>query len=253
MPSWKADQYLQFAVQRTQPARDLAARIDLAEPREVIDLGCGPGNSTEVLAARWPGAAITGLDNSAEMIGRARHAHPEWRWVAEPIENWAAGGQQFDVVFSNAALQWVPDHPRVFPQLMQHVAPGGALAVQMPANIDAAAHTLMRGIAARFPLTQSVREWFIHGSGFYYDALAPLASRVDLWTTEYIHVMEGPEDIVEWYKGTGMRPFLDSLPDDRERTRFSSEYLEAIREAYPARRDGRVLFPFRRLFVVAYR
>ena len=253
MPSWKPDQYLRFAAERTQPCRDLVARVAIAEPRRVIDLGCGPGNSTVVLAERWPLAKLTGLDNSAEMIERARATHPEWRWLAGAIEEWADGEDGFEVVFSNAAMQWVPDHHRVFPRLMARVTAGGALAVQMPGNYDAEAHRSMREVASRFPGTEKVREWFTHGMEFYYDLLAPLAARVELWATEYIHVMDGPEDIVEWYKGTGMRPFLDALPSEAERARFTAEYLAAIRRAYPARPDGHVLFPFRRLFLVAYR
>jgi trans-aconitate 2-methyltransferase len=253
MPGWKADQYLKFAAERTQPCRDLAARVDVADPRRVIDLGCGPGNSTEALAARWPRAELTGLDSSAEMMERARGAHPQWRWIAGEIEQWADDDDSFDVVFSNAAMQWVPDHQSVFPRLMERVAAGGALAVQMPGNMDAEAHRSMREVASRFPGTEAVREWFTHGMEFYYDLLAPLAARVDLWATEYIHVMDSPEDIVEWYKGSGMRPFLDALSGDAERARFTAEYLAAICQGYPARPDGRVLFPFRRLFLVAYR
>lgn len=253
MPSWKPDQYLKFAAERTQPCRDLAARVAIQNPQRVIDLGCGPGNSTEVLAARWPRAELTGLDSSAEMIAKARGLHPEWRWLSGDIAEWTDGEDCFDVVSSNAAIQWVPDHPGVFPRLMAHVAPGGALAVQMPYNYDAEAHRLMRAVASRFPATGSVREWFTHGIGFYYDALTPLSARVELWSTEYIHVLEGPEGIVEWYRGSGMRPFLDALSTDAERERFTAEYLAAIREAYPARQDGHVLYPFRRLFIVAYR
>lgn len=253
MPSWKADQYLKFAAERTQPSRDLAARVAVENPRRVIDLGCGPGNSTEVLAERWPLAEVTGLDSSAEMIEKARATHPEWRWLAGAIEEWADGEDGFDVVFSNAAMQWVPDHHRVFPRLLARVAMGGALAVQVPDNYHAEVHQLMRAVASRFPGIERVGEWFAHGKEVYYDLLAPRAARVDLWTTEYIHVMDGPEDIVEWYKGTGMRPFLDALPSEAERARFTADYLAAIRQAYPARPDGHVLFPFRRLFLVAYR
>ena len=206
-----------------------------------------------MLAARWPMAALAGLDSSLEMIERAGAAHPEWRWMAGGIEKWVDGEDCFDVVFSNAAMQWVPEHSRVFPRLMARVMAGGALAVQMPGNYDAEAHRSMREVASRFPGTEKVREWFTHGMEFYYDLLAPLAAGVELWATEYVHVMDGPEDIVEWYKGSGLRPFLDALSDDAERARFTAEYLAAIRQGYPARLDGRVLFPFRRLFLVAYR
>jgi trans-aconitate 2-methyltransferase len=253
MPVWKPDQYLKFAAERTQPCRDLAARIAIEDPHRVIDLGCGPGNSTEVLATRWPRAELTGLDNSAEMIARARSLHPDWNWVAGDIATWTDGGECFDVVFSNAAMQWVPDHSRVFPRLVSHVTPGGALAIQMPGNYDAEAHLLMRAVASRYPATDGVREWFTHGAEFYYDALTPHAAHVELWSTEYFHVLDGPEGIIEWYSGSGMRPFLDALATEAERERFKLDYLAAIEEAYTPRPDGRLLFPFRRLFIVAYR
>jgi trans-aconitate 2-methyltransferase len=251
VPTWNPAQYLKFASERTQPCRDLIARVPLDAPRRIVDLGCGPGNSTQVLAGRWPAAELTGLDNSAEMIAKARAEHPERPWVTADIAQWAEGGEPYDLVFSNAALQWVPDHAGLLPLLMRRVAPGGALAVQMPGNWDAAAHRLMRNIAAQFPETDDVREWYTHDLGFYYDVLAPHASRVELWATEYVHVLDNAEAIVEWYRGTGLRPFLDALHDDDAREHFLATYLAAIREAYPPHENGRVLFPFRRIFLLA--
>jgi trans-aconitate 2-methyltransferase len=248
MPSWSPAQYLKFSEERTRPCRDLAAHVDLAAPGSIIDLGCGPGNSTEVLAERWPQAQLTGLDSSADMIAKARAAHPEWTWKAGDIAQWAAGGDHYDLAFSNAALQWVPDHAALFLRLM---ARAGVLAVQVPGNWDSLAHRIMREVAKRYPLDGRVREWFTHDTAFYYDVLAPHVSRLDLWATEYIHVMGSAEGIVEWYKGTGMRPFLEALKTDAQRARFTADYLAAIREAFPARGDGKVLFPFRRIFIVA--
>jgi trans-aconitate 2-methyltransferase len=259
MPSWNADQYLKFAAERTQPSRDLAARILVDHPARVIDLGCGPGNSTALLAERWPGADISGLDNSPAMIDQANRDYPDQRWIVGDIAAWAAGtAEPFDVVFSNAALQWVPDHESLYPALLRHVAPGGALAVQVPMNLDAPAHVLMRELAstpawACLLPPGGVREWHVHDAGFYYDLLAPAASRLDLWETEYLHVMDSPAAIVEWYKGTGLRPFLDALPSDGDRVNFLADYADRIAEAYPAQPDGRVLFPFRRFFLVACR
>jgi trans-aconitate 2-methyltransferase len=253
MPEWDSAQYLKFQDERTQPCRDLAARVALDSPASVIDLGCGPGNSTEVVAGRWPHARITGLDSSAAMIAAAKEKYRFRRWVAGEIADWAAGPQTYDLVFSNAALQWVPDHANVFPQLLDRVAPGGALAVQMPGNWDAIAHRLMREIAPRFGIAEHVREWYTHQPEFYYDTIAPHARRLDLWITEYMHVLDGAEGIVEWYRGTGMRPFLEALPNDTERSRFTAEYLDAVRDAYPPRANGRVLFAFRRIFLIAYR
>ncbi len=253
MPSWNPSQYLKFGEERTQPCRDLAARIALEHPARIIDLGCGPGNSTQVLADRWPAAQLTGLDNSTAMVAQARAAHPDRNWLTADIAEWAEGEDRYDLVFSNAALQWLPDHPNLFPQLIARVAEGGALAIQMPGNWDSAAHRIMRSVAAQFPAADNAREWFTHDLGFYYDALTPHAARLELWATTYIHIMEGPAAIVEWYKGTGLRPFLEALHTDADRERFLTLYLEAIREAYPPRADGRVLFPFRRIFQIAYR
>lgn len=259
MPSWSAGQYLRFADERTQSCRDLVARIALSRVESIIDLGCGPGNSTAIVAARWPVANIVGLDSSPEMIAAARKANPAGTWAVAEIGQWLERyTPAFDLVFSNAALQWLPDHAALFPRLLDRATNGGALAVQMPGNFDAPPHRLMRELAEskpwrnKFPAA-GVREWHVHQPEFYYDALAPHASRVDLWTTDYMHVMAGPEAIVEWYKGTGLRPFLDALESVEDQDRFCAQYLELIKAAYPQRPDGRVLFPFRRIFLVAYR
>lgn len=258
MPTWDATEYLRFADERTQACRDLAARVGIAKPCRIIDLGCGPGNSTAVLAERWPEAEIIGLDNSQPMIEAARRDFPSVRWIVADIPTWTSDREgPFDLVLSNAALQWVDDHANVFPRLLTQVAPGGALAVQMPSNFDGPAHRAMRELAnsARWKgrFQRNVREWHVHDVPFYYEALAPNAARIDLWETEYIHVMSGAEAVVQWYKGTGLRPFLEALASDDDRSRFTDDYLREMRGIYPARRDGRVLFPFRRLFVIAYR
>lgn len=256
MPSWNSDQYLKFARERTQPALDLAARVNIDSPARVIDLGCGPGNSTAVLAQRWPGAALAGLDNSAAMLATARKDLPAANWIEGDIARWCADNP-FDVVFSNAALQWVPDHRREFPRLLQQVAPDGALAVQMPANFDAPPHRLMRELATsptwRGHFSTLPREWHVHPPEFYYDILAPHAARVELWTTDYFHVLDGLDGIVEWYRGTGLRPWLDALPDDATRTNFLGAYRARLVPYFPERAGGKVLFPFRRLFVIARR
>jgi trans-aconitate 2-methyltransferase len=249
MPTWNPGQYLKFGTQRTRPCRDLASRVSVADVRRIIDLGSGPGNSTEVLASLWPDARITALDNSAEMVETGRQSFPQYRWIPGDMSQWAATGtEKFDIVFSNAAIQWVSDHETLFPDLMRHVADGGALAVQMPFDFEAPAHRLMRELAKT-----PVREWHVHEIPFYYELLSAHASSVDIWETTYIHVLNNADEIVEWYKGTGLRPFLEALPTDAERERFTLEYLKRVREEFPAQQDGRVLLPFSRLFLIAYR
>jgi trans-aconitate 2-methyltransferase len=254
MAEWNPQQYLKFADERTRPAADLLARVPLQAPAVAVDLGCGPGNSTELLARRWPEARLTGVDNSASMLARAGQDHPDWTWELADIGQWAPKAP-VDLIFANAALHWVPDHPALLPRLFGHVAKGGALAVQMPRNFDAPSHALMREVAAdprwhdrlkaaaRHPVAEPAR---------YYDLLAPLARRIDLWESEYMHVLDGVPAILEWVRGTGLRPYLDPL-DKAEQALFTERYLAALAKAYRPAADGKVLFPFRRLFLVAER
>jgi trans-aconitate 2-methyltransferase len=256
MPAWDAGLYLRFADERARPAADLIARIDLHNPGEVLDIGCGPGNSTQMLAQRWPKARLTGLDSSAEMLAKAKTEHPEWKWIHADASVWKSE-HLFDLVFSNAALHWVPNHAEIFPRLFQLVAPGGAFAVQMPGNFSAAVHQIMAEVAQE-SLWQDALRNVMNGVGVeslssYYDLLQPLAATVDLWETEYLHIMDGPEAILEWIRATGMRPYLHALPDERQKQKFQELCLARFAEAYPRRRDGKVLFPFRRIFVIAYR
>jgi trans-aconitate 2-methyltransferase len=257
MTAWNAAAYLKFGDQRTRPCRDLAARVEVPAPAKVIDLGCGPGNSTAVLHDRWPAAEITGLDSSPEMLTKARKDLPAALWVQGDIARWAEEeGERFDLVFSNAALQWLPDHGALFPKLLGRVTPGGALAVQVPAYSDQPGQRLIREVAGlpkwRARFTREPADWHAESVEFYYDALAKRAARLDLWETVYVHVVDGPQEVVEWYRATGLRPFLSVLPTDAYRDEFVAEYLEALRPHYPPRQDGKALFPFRRLFLLAY-
>ncbi|HEV3036988.1 MAG TPA: trans-aconitate 2-methyltransferase [Candidatus Angelobacter sp.] len=256
MPAWDAGLYLRFADERARPAADLISRIDLNDPVHIVDIGCGPGNSTNMLHQRWPQATMTGVDNSAEMLAQASSAYPGWSWIQADAATWTSG-QQFDLVFSNAALHWVPNHARLFPRLFDMVAPGGAFAIQMPSNFNAPSHRVMAEVAQE-PLWRNALQNASAGIGveslsFYYDLLHPLASSLDLWETEYLHILDGPEAILEWIRGTGMRPYLQALENDQLKKQFQSLCLERLREAYPRRPSGKVLFPFRRIFVIAYR
>ncbi|BDU71283.1 methyltransferase domain-containing protein [Mesoterricola silvestris] len=248
---WNPDAYLRFEQERTRPSRDLCARIPAAAPATVLDTGCGPGNSTQVLRERWPGARITGLDKAPEMIEAARKRHPGGHWVVGDLATFEGG--PFDVIFSNAVLQWLPDHHRLLPRLMDRVAAGGFLAVQMPTGKDSPARLAMEKAAAhprfggRLPSEESTLTF--KDPRFYYETLAPLASGVDLWETTYHHVLPGPEAVVQWFETTGMRPYLERL-DPGDQAFFKDRVLEGVREAFPLCADGSLLLPFRRLFFV---
>lgn len=253
--AWDPAQYLKFADHRLRPALDLLARIDTDAPSHVVDLGCGAGNVTAVLAGRWPAATVTGIDPSASMLERARTEHPELRfetadaaaWVAEPA---------VDVLYSNAALHWLGDHDTLFPRLFEQVAPGGWLAVQMPRNFGAPSHTSVAAAAEDGPWGDRIRALLapppVDEPAAYVARLAPLASHLDVWETEYMQILEGENPVAEWTKGTWLRPFLDAL-EEPGRSGFEAAYRKRVAAAYPPLPDGRTLFPFRRLFLVARR
>jgi len=253
MPSWDPSQYLKFADDRLRPALDLIARIPDARYRTIWDLGCGTGNITKLLHDRWPEARVRGLDNSPDMLLKAR-ALEGIEWIEGDASRWTAP-EPADLVFSNAVFQWLDGHERLFPHLIQQVARGGVLAVQMPRNFDAPSHALLRETAARGPWARfapALRTAPVASPEVYYDLLMPYATHIDIWEVEYLHVLQGENAVLEWTKGTALRPVLDSLAPE-ERSEFLAAYAEKLREAYPRRRDGMTLFPFRRLFMVALR
>lgn len=259
---WHPAQYLQFAGERLRPALDLLARIPLESPRTIVDLGCGTGNVTKLLGGRWPDARIVGVDSSPEMLKAARAAtqdDPRFAFVAADLGQWRPDAP-VDLVYSNAALHWLPDHAALFARAAAMVAPGGVLAVQMPDNFRAPSHTLIADIARdprwRAKLGGIVRALPVAAPADYFAWLAPRMTSVDIWLTDYLQVLEarpdGEHPVAAWTKGTGLVPFLEAL-DERERADFLREYMQRLARVYPARADGRTLFPFRRLFVVATR
>lgn len=251
---WDADHYLQFGDERTRPAADLVARIDLSGPTSIVDLGCGPGNSTQLLREHWPHARVLGLDSSAEMVASARSTYPDGDWLEADIGTWSPEGS-FDLIFSNAALQWLPDHAALLRRLFGFVSQGGALAFQIPSDMYSPVRTFIHEIADDFAWRERMAgprgALTMEPPAAYYDALAASARALDVWETEYNHVMEGPRAIVEWISSTGLRPFLAGLDPD-EQAEFVSRLEAKVDSGYEARVDGRVLFPFRRLFVIAY-
>jgi trans-aconitate 2-methyltransferase len=255
--NWSAAQYVTFEDERTRPVRDLLAALPAIEARSAIDLGCGPGNSTEVLAARFPNAAVRGLDSSPDMIGAARRRLPEVQFAIGGIEGWNDTGP-FDVILANAVLHWLPNHARLLPALVGRLASGGGLAIQMPDNLDVPAHQLMREIAADGPwaptlAAASASRTPLGSANWYYELLRPVCSRVDVWRTTYYHPLSGgAAAIVEWFKGSGLLPFLEPL-DAPSRAAYLERYTAAVARAYPTLSDGSVLLPFPRLFMVAIR
>jgi trans-aconitate 2-methyltransferase len=252
---WNPETYLQFEKERTLPCRDLAFRIELDAPTRIADLGCGPGNSTAVLAGRWPKAGIVGIDNSPEMLKIARSSQVRAEWLETDILRWTPE-EQFDLIFSNAALQWVPNHEKEIPRLFGLVRRGGALAFQMPTRTDLwfdVLQKLMNSPLWRNQFRPASSDFYSHELPFYYGMLAKASRRIDLWDTKYFHVLPSAEAVVDWTKGTALRPLLDRLSDTSAREAFLRAYTDEIKLAYRKEDDGRILFPFLRRFVIAYR
>ncbi|KAG9257619.1 trans-aconitate 2-methyltransferase [Emericellopsis atlantica] len=256
--TWSANQYSKFLGERTQPSRDLLARVPLAQPRRIIDLGCGPGNSTAVVAARYPTADLAGVDTSQDMLRKARETLPGVPFDLADVTTFQPPGP-VDLYFSNAVFQWLPNGTRleVLQRLVSHLAPGGVLAFQVPFNMTEPSHRAMADVAHApgTPWEDTMRRAGIKRDQFpapieLYDGLQPLCADVQIWCTTYFHVLENHEAIVEWVRGTGLAPYLTVL-DDAQREGYLAAYLERVKEAYPAQADGKVMLPYPRLFVVA--
>lgn len=253
MTVWNPSQYLQFSGERLRPALDLMAMVSLEHPSRIVDLGCGPGNVTAILAERYPHAHIQGVDTSTEMLARAAEIKGiDWqqgdaaRWVPDnPVS----------LIYSNAALHWLADHESLLPRLLGLLEPGGQLAVQMPRNHLAPTHTAITETVQAGPWAQKlsplVQPSNVQDPAFYYDLLAPLSKHLNLWETEYLHILEGENPVLEWTKGTALKRFLDALDDPQEKDEFMSAYGSRVADAYPRRSDGKTLMPFRRLFMIA--
>ena len=253
--SWNPDQYLKFGDQRLRPAQDLLARVGLESPGIIYDLGCGTGNTTQLLVDRWPQSQVTGIDSSSEMLEKARNSCPNLDFKEADLEDWNPGIEA-DLFYSNAALHWLGNHETLFPRLLKMLPKGGRLAVQMPRNFESPSHTAIRESVESGPwakrIKPALRSRPVLEPEFYYDLLANQVEHLDLWETIYTHVLEGENPVVEWTKGTALRPILKLLQAEEETT-FMEDYSKRIHELYPPRNDGRTLFPFRRLFIVATR
>ena len=256
MIDWNPDSYLKFRNERTQPSIDLVSRIELVNPSSIIDIGCGPGNSTQVLFEKWPSADIIGLDHSPEMIIKAKSDYPNRKWIHADAAHYDPQ-ETYDIVFSNATLQWIQNHEKLIPRLFSFLKVNGALAIQVPANDESPLHKSLLAVSKN-------DKWFkfsgdcdrllnYQSASYYYDILNGLSSKIDLWETTYYHTLSNHQALIEWYKSTGMRPFLERLPDDNYKQQFENEVLGGCRESYKVQRDGKILYPFKRIFFIAYK
>jgi trans-aconitate 2-methyltransferase len=250
---WDPALYLRHAGPRLRPGIDLISRVALDAPRRIVDLGCGTGDLTALLAERWPAARVVGLDASPEMLDLARARHPGIEWVRADLAGWRPP-DPVDLVFSNAALHWLDGHERLLPRLLDALAPGGVLAVQMPRNFAAPSHRAIAEVAEAGPWRERLRPLVrvepVWPPERYHRLLRPLSARLEVWETEYFHLLEGPDPVFEWVSGTALRPLMSAL-EEPERSAFGAAVRERLAIAYPPEPDGTTLFPFRRLFLVA--
>lgn len=252
-PSWDPGCYLTFGDQRLRPALDLLGRVPNKEAEALVDLGCGPGNVTPFLRQRFPEAAIYGVDNSSAMLAKARQAQPNAIWIEDDIAAWHSE-RPLDVIYSNAALHWLPNHAELFPRLLEQLRPGGSLAVQMPDTGSGQWREELRQLAMEGPWAGNLAELIGPGNvlapAAYHRLLAKPAQSLDIWRTDYLHVLEGDDAVFTWTSGAGARPFLDRL-DGTQKDDFAEAYRQRLRAAYPVEPDGTTLLPFTRTFVVA--
>lgn len=253
MTSWNSAQYLKFKNERTQPAVDLASRISVKNPKNILDIGCGPGNSTHVLYERYPHANILGIDNSENMIATAQTAYPELKFMLCDAEKLSSIEKKFDIVFSNACIQWIPNHAQLLKNMMSLLNTGGVLAVQIPVNYEEPIHKIIADVSSN----DKWKSKFSHPRNFYnlrpneyYDILSGISSDFNMWCTTYCHRMKSHGQILEWYRGTGLRPYLEVLSEN-EQADFEDDIYEALVNTYPTQQNGEIIFRFPRLFFTA--
>jgi trans-aconitate 2-methyltransferase len=253
---WNPILYLKFKNERTQPSLDLISKINILNPEKIIDIGCGPGNSTEILLKKWQNSKITGIDNSPAMIEKAKNDHPEQIWKIQDASNIGLK-EKYDIVFSNATIQWIPDHERLLLNFINMVKKNGALAVQLPLYNEMPICEIIDNV---FKKVQSGKQKFdlnsvftFHNSKFYYDVLINHVEQIEIWETTYIHIMNSCKEIIEMIKSTGMKPYLEKINEDKEKIEFEERVFSELNKVYIQQKNGKVLFPFKRLFFIAYK
>lgn len=253
---WNPEQYLQFKSERTQPTIDLVSRINISNPLSIIDIGCGPGNSTQILVNRWPDSEVVGLDNSNTMIEKARQDYPCQKWIVDNAEN-IDQDSKYDLIFSNATLQWIPHHDILLPKLFNCVNPGGAIAVQIPMFKNMPLNVAIETVANYYKwinYTKGCEELFtFNDPDFYYEIINKLATGVELWETSYFHILNSLGSLIDFIRTTGLKPYLDRLPSNEMKSEFEQEVLTECKKYYKLLSNGKVLFPFDRLFFIGYK
>lgn len=250
MSDWNPSLYMQYGAERSRPAAELLTRIMHEHVQSVVDLGCGPGNSTALLRHRWPDAVIVGVDSSPSMLNEARKALPDCQFIEADIRDFHAATAP-DVLYANASLQWIDDHYTLFPRLVSLLNSHGVLAVQMPDNTLEPSHVLMREVAYEQNYPNRGREP-LPGVHAYYDILSEAGCEVDIWRTTYYHQMPSHQAIIDWVSATGLRPWLQDLNEPAQK-RYLARYHALLQEQYPLQEDGQILLAFPRLFMVARR
>jgi trans-aconitate 2-methyltransferase len=258
MHDWNPNKYLEFKNERTQPAIDLVARINLDSPKNIIDIGCGPGNSTQILANKWPDSIITGLDSSKTMIAKAKEDYPKQIWICDNAEN-ITGDKKYTLVFSNAALQWMDNHELLMPKLWNSVENNGAFAAQIPSFEKMPINIAINSVVNNKKWLKYTENKNIgclknyHELDYYYEILNNYSNEIILWETHYFHILPTLKGIIDFVRTTALKPYLENLPDEEKRQELENEIFEECGRYYKIQTNGRVIFPFDRMFFIAHK
>ncbi|MDR1108896.1 MAG: methyltransferase domain-containing protein [Spirochaetaceae bacterium] len=254
MKDWNPDNYLAFRNERTQPSIDLVEKIDLKNPKNIIDIGCGPGNSTQILLNKWPDSAIIGLDSSISMIEKAKKDYPHQTWIQGNAEN-ITDENKYSLVFSNAALQWMDNHELLIPKLWNIVEDNGAFAAQISNLKRMPIYEVINTVLNKTRWNHQVKKHELNYNelGHYYELLSKYTREIILWETNYFHILPAIQRIVDFVHSTTLRPYLDQLNSEEEKKEFEADILEECKKRYKEQSNGKVLFPFHRIFIIAYK